>query len=106
MAQSFQFASPSDYSDWAKYAGFDRTTGEQQSFSNDGVAPPNGLSGLEEKMIAPIQSKINTASNIASNLNSGNISGAVQAFKNPTTPLQQPTQQSNKFNYTVDMEEE
>jgi len=93
MASAFQFSNPADYSDWAKYAGFDRKTGDI------GVAPPSAPS------VDDIENKI---SNITSQLQQGNVVGSVKALVGtppvvtPTTPTYgQPLtpQTTNAVNY-------
>jgi hypothetical protein len=55
--QVFGFAPP-DYGDWAKYAGFDRTTGEQTPYTAPtGVAPPQSVGDYTQQRFDEIQSK-------------------------------------------------
>jgi len=103
MAQSFQFGSPSDFSDWANYAGFDRKTGEQESFKpSEGVAPPSSVADYLTQAVAPVQQKMGMISNVMGNIGQGNMAGAYQAFKSPQTPLQTPVVNANPYNYTTD----
>jgi|APCry1669188910_1035180.scaffolds.fasta_scaffold09207_2 hypothetical protein len=81
MAQAFQFSSPSNYSDWANYAGFDRTTGEQKSYAPEGGVAPTNISEFMDQAIAPAQQKMDMLSGVASNIGQGNMSGAYNAFK-------------------------
>jgi hypothetical protein len=104
MAQNFQFASPSNYSDWANYAGFDRTTGEQKSYApSEGIAPTN-ISEFMDQAIAPVENKMQKMSGIATNIGQGNMSGAYQAIK-PNMVQKLPTLVSpinNSFGYHID----
>ena len=104
MAQNFQFASPSNYSDWANYAGFDRTTGEQKSYApSEGIAPTN-ISEFMDQAIAPVENKMQKMSGIATNISQGNMSGAYQAIKPNMTlkPLTLGQPVNNGFNYHID----
>lgn len=104
MAQSFQFASPSNYSDWAGYAGFDRTTGEQQAFAPAGGVAPTNMSEFMSQAIAPAQNKMDVMSGVASNIGQGNMAGAYNAFKSkPMGKLPQlGTPVNNGFGYHMD----
>jgi hypothetical protein len=103
MAQAFQFGSPSDYSDWANYAGFDRKTGEQEAFKpSEGVAPPSSVSEYLTQAIAPATKKMSTISNAMDNIGQGSMVGAYQAFKSPQTSLHTPVVNANPYNYTTD----
>lgn len=97
MAQAFQFASPSNYSDWANYAGFDRTTGEQSNYVPGAVSPTN-LSEFVNQAVAPAQQKMNMLTGVVSNLSQGNMMGAYNAYK----PKTQPTPVNNGFAYHID----
>ena len=103
MAQAFQFGSPSDYSDWANYAGFDRKTGEQEAFKpSEGVAPPSTAAEYLTQAIAPIQQKMGMMSSAMNNAGKGNMIGAVQAFKSPQPTIHSPVVNANPYNYSID----
>ena len=104
MAQAFQFASPNTYSDWANYAGFDRTTGEQKSYVPEGGVAPTNMSEFMNQAIAPVQQKMDKLNGVASNISQGNMSGAYQAFK-PNMTQKLPTlgaPVNNSFGYHID----
>ena len=94
MAESFQFgfANPAGYSDWAKYAGLDRTTGgfaaPPTSQISAPVQPPSSFSEYAQQAVAPITTAFQNYSNAATQLGQGNIVGAVNAAKGFNT---QPT---------------
>jgi hypothetical protein len=87
MADSFQFgfANPAGYSDWAKYAGLDRTTGgfatPSQPNQTAGVAPPQTINEYAQQAIAPVTKAFNNYSNAANQIGQGNVMGAVNAAK-------------------------
>jgi hypothetical protein len=87
MAQKFDFSSPSEYSDWANYAGFNRKTGEIDSVPSGAIAPTDSLLTNPLNSISKTFDKI---SNIGSSLNSGNIQGAISAYKNRNNISSQP----------------
>jgi hypothetical protein len=104
MAQAFQFATPGAYSDWANYAGFDRTTGEQQGYAPTGGVAPTNLSDFMSQAIAPAQQKMDMLSGVASNLSQGNMSGAYNSLKNKQ-PQKAPVfgmPVNNSFGYHID----
>jgi hypothetical protein len=104
MAQNFQFASPSNYSDWANYAGFDRKTGEQQGYAPSGGVAPTNISDFMSQAIAPAQQKMDMLSGVAANIGQGNMTGAYNAMKQK--PMQNMpsmgTPVNNAFGYHID----
>ena len=91
---SFQFKSPSNYGDWANYAGFDRTTGEENfgTSSAGGVPPPKAeskmptsFSEMYDQAVAPAKNAYNKLSSVGSNVMSGNIPGAIKAYNTPAS---------------------
>lgn len=96
--KNFDFSSPSQYSDWAQYAGFNRNTGEIEGMRpvEQGVPPPGNLSEMLNQRLAPVQGVVGAVAPAMAQLGSGNVMGAVNAVKqarNPaqqSTPLQQP----------------
>jgi len=104
MAQAFQFASPNNFSDWASYAGFDRTTGEQQAYAPTGGVAPTNMSDFMSQAVAPVQQKMDVLSGVASNIGQGNMSGAYNAFK-PKAMQKLPsvgTPVNDGFGYHID----
>jgi hypothetical protein len=94
MAQAFQFAPPSNYSDWANYAGFDRKTGEQQSFSggiapsadtSSGIEPPKSLNEFFQRKMEPVTNTYNKLTAAAGEAGKGNFSNAYNTMKTPTS---------------------
>jgi hypothetical protein len=105
MAQSFQFANPADYSDWATYSGFNRKTGEQDSYVPAGGVAPTNISEFMNQAIAPAQQKMDVLSGVASNISQGNMGGAYQAFKQKPLPTFKPLGTpvtNNAFGYHID----
>ena len=96
--KNFDFSSPSQYSDWAQYAGFNRNTGEIEGMRplEQGVPPPGNLSEMLNQRLAPVQGVVGAVAPAMAQLGSGNVMGAVNTVKqarNPaqqSTPLQQP----------------
>lgn len=99
MASSFQFgfASPDNFSDWAKYAGLDRKTGMMAPVPQTGVAPPETFGELANQQIQSVQQKIGNigamASNVGTQLGQGNVMGAINATRAvPPTQTTSPVQ--------------
>ena len=85
-AQAFQFAAPSDYSDWANYSGFNRKTGEQEAPDQNGIAPPSDFSSYVDQRTKPIMDKFNAYSNIVKQVGNGDIAGAFTTYQNRNAP--------------------
>jgi hypothetical protein len=92
----FQFSSPSSYGDWATYSGFDRTTGKENFGKpiTTGFAPPSqqsssqvptSFSQMYDQAVAPVKNTYNKLSSVGSNVMSGNIQGAIQAYNSPAS---------------------
>lgn len=81
MAEVFQFGfgDPSNYSDFAKYAGLDRKTGMPESTylgNGEGVAPPESLSEVwQKKAVDPFNKKMDSLKQ-----QGDNFMGAVDQF--------------------------
>lgn len=92
-AQAFQFAAPSDYSDWANYSGFNRKTGEQEAPDQNGIAPPSDFSSYVDQRAQPLMNKFNAYSNIANQVGNGDIAGAFASYqnRNALTPVDVPS---------------
>lgn len=95
--KNFDFASPGQYSDWAQYAGFNRTTGEVEGMRpvEQGVAPPANLTEMLNKRLAPVQSVVGAVAPAMGQLASGDVMGAANTVKQARNPAQQtmPMQQ-------------
>lgn len=78
--KNFDFASPSQYSDWAQYAGFNRTTGEVEGMQapQKGVAPPENISDYMSQRFAPVVGQLAT----------GNVMGAANTMRQARNPAQ------------------
>lgn len=85
----FDFASPSQYGDWATYAGFNRTTGEiEPSRMAEAVKPPENFGQFVDQRLSGIK---NTASGIApafSQISQGNMMQGINTLRG--VPIKQP----------------
>lgn len=112
MSGAFQFAygDPSNYSDWASYAGLDRKTGMFAASAPDtGVPPPNTVEELwQQKAVAPaekalgsIKNTANIFTNTAKQMGQGNVVGAYNAARGvvPVTPTTTVTQPAPDWNF-------
>jgi len=79
----FKFASPRNFSDWAKYAGFDRSTGMVPG----GVAPAGGMMPVAPNESMTVQQKIANAGTAIQQVSQGNFS---QAYNTMTGKPAQP----------------
>jgi hypothetical protein len=75
---AFQFASPSQYGDWAQYAGLDRITGEavSQPAPQQGVAPPEDLQGYMNQRLGSVQQKMAAIPGAFQQVGQGNVTKA------------------------------
>lgn len=86
----FKFSSPKGYSDWAKYAGFDRSTGTVPGGIAPGggmlpVAPSGASSGTD------LMQQITNAGNAMQQLGQGNVSQAYNTmFSGQPAPAAKP----------------
>lgn len=96
--KNFDFANPSQYGDWAQYAGFNRTTGEIEGMQapQSGVAPPGDLTEYMNQRLGSASSMAGAVAPAMAQLGTGNVMGAVNTMRQarnpaqPTTPTQQP----------------
>jgi len=100
-ASSFDFGygAPDNFSDWAKYAGFDRKTGTIAAPTDGGIAPPETFGELiDQKVVNPFNKSVenfqafgSNLSNAATQLGQGNGMAAVNAVRGvkPVLPNQQ-----------------
>jgi hypothetical protein len=85
---AFDFASPAKYSDWANYAGFNRTTGEIEGMSSQaGVPPPENLQGYMNQRLGSMQNKLSAIAPAVQQASQGNVMKAVGMVRNPTAPV-------------------
>ena len=116
MASSFQFgyADPSNFSDWANYAGFDRKTGQMTSSSSDaGVPPPETFGELFDQKVANpfnkavqgVQAVGTNLSNATTQLGQGNVMTAVNTARGVKPVQQQPTQPTLGWNLSSHIED-
>lgn len=106
----FPFASPTKFSDWASYAGFNRTTGQFEGIPDSapeaGVKPPASLGEYAQQKIAPVVNKMQAVVPAAQQMMQGNFSQGMGTLKAAA-----PSQQINKtlapvstYDYTVGLE--
>jgi hypothetical protein len=111
---AFQFSSPSSFSDWANYAGFNRTTGEIEGMSSQaGVPPPESLQGLISQRLGSAQSKIGAIAPAMQQAGQGNVMKAIGTMRNasktpmvpgaPTAPTT-PAPVNNDYDYESGIE--
>ena len=88
--KNFDFASPSQYGDWAQYAGFNRTTGEIEGMQapQKGVAPPENISDYMSQRLAPVQGVIGAVAPVVGQLATGNVMGASNTMRQARNPAQ------------------
>jgi hypothetical protein len=103
---AFNFASPFEFSDWARYAGFDRKTGEMQSSPMaTGIKPPEDMQQYLQQRFAPVQNKMNAIAPAAQQISQGNIVQGMNTYRagqpamTPTVPGQAPAT-PNVYDYT------
>jgi hypothetical protein len=83
----FQFSSPASYSDWANYAGFDRTTGEiGGAQASAGVAPPASMQDYMGQRLGAVQNKLSAIAPAMAQAGQGNITQAIGMMRNPAAP--------------------
>lgn len=83
-AFQFGFSSPTNYSDWATYAGLDRKTGQfAPTMRKAGVPPPENFSEYVQQAVAPAQQAFAKFTNAATQLGQGNFSNP---FQMPSMP--------------------
>ena len=93
-AFNFAQSNPDTYADWAKYAGFDRTTGtihnavapQSTAQQNAGIQPPQSIKDLYSQKIGQIGQKFTNIGNAADQLSQGNLMNAASAMNTPYSP--------------------
>lgn len=94
---AFQFSSPSEYSDWAKYAGFDRRTGEMQSPSMpSGVKPPENMQEYLSQRMSAASDKLAAVAPAMQQATAGNLFQAAQTLRNAKPSLSMQPSQSTQ----------
>lgn len=105
---AFEFASPSNFGDWANYAGFNRATGEIEGMaSKAGVAPPEDLQGYMNQRLGSAQSKVAAIAPAMQQAGQGNVTKAIGMMRNPSQPQSAPTAPapvSNDYDYQSGIE--
>lgn len=96
--KNFDFASPSQFGDWAQYAGFNRTTGEIEGMKapQQGVAPPENLGDYMNQRLGNASGMASAIAPAVAQLGTGNVMGAVNTMRQARNPAQQvakPTEQ-------------
>lgn len=88
--KNFDFASPSQYSDWAQYAGFNRTTGEVEGLRpvEQGVPPPGNLSEMINQRLGSVQGVIGAVAPAMGQLGTGDVMGAANTMRQVRNPAQ------------------
>lgn len=80
---AFTFADPSQYADWAGYAGFDRKTGGmEEAPAKQGIPPPQDFNQYLNQRLAPVQNIMSNAGNFANQVGAGNFGGAMSTANN------------------------
>lgn len=101
---SFQFASPSQFGDWAQYAGLNRNTGEMEGFQSQqqGVKPPESLGQLVSQRISPVQNKMAAVAPAMQQAMQGNFVQAVGTMRSAqqTQTPQTPAVELPGYDYT------
>jgi hypothetical protein len=83
----FKFSSPASYSDWANYAGFDRTTGEiGGAQASAGVAPPASMQDYVSQKLGTVQNKLSAIAPAMAQAGQGSITQAIGTMRNPAVP--------------------
>jgi hypothetical protein len=78
----FDFASPSGYSDWATYAGFDRKSGEIESSKlAEGVKPPEDFSQLVNQKLAKTKSTLVGIAPAMAQMSQGNVLQGINTLR-------------------------
>lgn len=90
---AFQFSSPSEYGDWAQYAGFNRRTGEMDASSaSPGVKPPEDFQQYMSQRLAGAEGKLAAVVPAMQQATQGNVFQAAQTIRNakPAMATQAP----------------
>jgi hypothetical protein len=111
----FEFATPASHADWAKYAGFNRTTGAfappVQTPSLPGVKPPQNFSQMWDQETQPIAQAWDSAKQFGTQVMGGNFGSAFNSAINPneppsTAPTAPMAPITNPYNYKSQLDDE
>jgi len=107
----FDFANPVNHADWAKYAGFNRTTGALApvaSPSLSGIKPPESMSQMWEEETKPISEAWSSAKQFGTQVLGGNFGGSFNSAINPNEQTTSPTEApiTNPYNYKSQLDDE
>lgn len=79
---TFDFASPSTYGDWASYAGFDRRTGEMtSSLPAEGIKPPESFKEIFDQKTDQLMKPFAAISPAMSQFGQGNIMQGINTLR-------------------------
>lgn len=90
---AFQFSNPSEYGDWAQYAGFNRRTGEMDASSvSPGVKPPEDFQQYMSSRMDEAKSKMGAVVPALVQASEGNMLQAARTLRNaqPVATIQSP----------------
>jgi len=89
--KSFDFSNPAQFSDWAQYAGFNRTTGEVEGMNapKQGVAPPENLGDYMSQRLGNVSNVAGAVAPAMGQLTTGNVMGAANTMRQARNPAQQ-----------------
>lgn len=80
---AFQFSSPSEYGDWAQYAGLNRRTGEiEESRLASAVKPPENFQQYLGQRLAGSEAKLAAVAPAMQQMAQGNFFQAVGTMQN------------------------
>ena len=107
---TFDFASPSTYGDWASYAGFDRKTGEMtSSIPAEGIKPPESFSEIIDQKTDQLMKPLTAIAPAMAQFGQGNIVQGINTIRGvkpkqpttaPTTPAQPAAVDPSVHDYT------
>jgi len=81
-SMKFDFASPSGYSDWTTYAGFDRKSGEiESSKMAEGIKPPEDFGDLVNQRLGKAKAAMVGIAPAISQVAQGNIVQGVNLLR-------------------------
>jgi hypothetical protein len=111
---TFDFANPSTYGDWASYAGFDRRTGEMtSSIPAEGIKPPESFSELIDQKTDQMMAPLAAISPAMSQFGQGNFMQGVNTLRGvkpkqpttaPMTPAQPAAVDPNVYDFTYGLD--
>lgn len=103
-SMKFDFASPSNFSDWATYAGFDRKTGEiEPSRLSEAVKPPESFSDLIGQKTAGFQKTAAAVAPAMAQFGQGNMMQGINTLRG--LPQQPASIKPDIHDYTQGIED-